>query len=101
MAGLYVIEFFIHAFYSPDLDVFNGLKCDLALLSTNTSNQSACKQHYIPVFFPPLFVVASEFCREHCISLRSVLITHSVERCYLWIKEGLTSLSNLSFSLVA
>jgi hypothetical protein len=31
MAGLYVIEFFIHAFNSPDLDVFNGLKCDLAL----------------------------------------------------------------------
>jgi hypothetical protein len=34
MAGLYVIEFFIHAFHSPDLDVFNGLKCDLAPLST-------------------------------------------------------------------
>lgn len=27
MACLYVVEFLIHALRSPDLDVFNGLKC--------------------------------------------------------------------------
>jgi hypothetical protein len=33
MAGLYVAEFLIHSFHSPDLDVFNGIKYCLTISS--------------------------------------------------------------------